>query len=118
MHHNDETKPGYDLGHPMDMKILIGGFVALLALTALTVFVATLNLGELDLSIAMIIATVKALLVAVFFMHLIHDKGVNVLFFIGSIIFAGLFLAVTLGDTFQYSEDVTEFQQDKQVLEG
>jgi len=111
MHHNDEPKPGHDLGHPMDMKILIGVFVALLGLTWLTVFIADLHLGDIDLSIAMLIATVKATLVALFFMHLIHDKGVNVLFFVGSIFMAGLFLAVALGDTHQYSDDVNTFQE-------
>ncbi|MDF1799739.1 MAG: cytochrome C oxidase subunit IV family protein [Planctomycetota bacterium] len=111
MHHNDETKPGYDLGHPMDMKILIGVFVALLGLTWLTVFIADLHLGEIDLAIALVIATVKATLVAVFFMHLSHDKGVNVLFFLGSVVMAALFLAVALGDTHQYADDVTSFQE-------
>ena len=59
----------------------------------------------------MVIATIKATLVAVFFMHLIHDKGVNVLFFLGSVIFAGLFLAVALGDTHHYADDVNTFQE-------
>ncbi len=116
MHNPDNLESGYDLGHPMDMKVLIAVFVALLGLTALTVSVSHMDLGNLDLSIAMIIATVKALLVAVFFMHLIHDKGINVLVFIGSIICAGLFLAVTLGDTFQYGPDVTEFQQAQEAV--
>lgn len=118
MQHDHETKPGYDLGHPMDMKILIGVFVALLALTVLTVVVADLGLGAADLSVAMLIATVKATLVAVFFMHLIHDKGVNVLFFIGSILFAGLFLAVALGDTWQYADEVGEFREVNPLVES
>lgn len=111
MHHDDNTKPGYDLGHPMDMKILIGVFAALLVLTGMTVGLYYMDLGAADFSVAMIIATIKATLVAVYFMHLIHDKGVNILFFVGSIIFAGLFLAVSLGDTHQYDSDVEEFRQ-------
>ncbi len=109
MHHNEDIKPGYDLGQPMEMKILIGVFAALLGFTALTVWIASLDLGEADLSIAMLIATVKATLVAWYFMHLNHDKGINRLVFMSAIIFAGLFLAVTLGDGIYYQHDITNF---------
>ncbi len=108
MHHDEEVQPGYDLGHPMDMKILVGVLLALLFFTWLTVFIADLHLGAIDLSIAMLIATVKATLVAVFFMHLNHDKGINRLAFISGVIFAGLFLAVVLGDGSHYQDTNTE----------
>jgi cytochrome c oxidase subunit 4 len=45
-------------------------FAALLVLTGLTVAVAYIHLGRLNLVIALAIATSKALLVALFFMHL------------------------------------------------
>ena len=108
MHHDDE-QPGYDLGHPMPMKILVGVFGALLFFTFLTVWVANQHLGSIDLSISMLIATVKATLVAVFFMHLVHDKGINRLAFISAIIFAGLFMAVVLGDGVEYQHNIQEF---------
>lgn len=108
MHHDDE-KPGYDLGHPMPMKILVGVFAALLFFTWLTVWVADQHLGAIDLSISMLIATIKATLVAVFFMHLLHDKGINRVAFISAIIFAGLFLAVALGDGIEYQHTITDF---------
>ena len=91
------------------MLMLTSVFGALMCLTGLTVAVAQFDLGAMDLSMAMIIATIKAVIVAVFFMHLNHDKGVNRLFFIGSILFAGIFLSIVVGDAHHYNDDVVEY---------
>lgn len=45
-------------------------WIALLCGTAITYFAAKLNLGPFNAAVALIIATTKALLVALFFMHL------------------------------------------------
>jgi len=50
-------------------------FVVLLALTALTILVANVDLGPLNTPIALLIAAAKALLVLVFFMHLKEAPG-------------------------------------------
>jgi cytochrome c oxidase subunit 4 len=59
-----------------EMTRYIGVFVALAALTGLTVWVRfSLNLPENQaIVVALIIATVKGSLVAAFFMHLISEK--------------------------------------------
>ena len=44
------------------------------------------------------IASVKATLVAAYFMHLRYDKSFHGLVFISSLLFAALFLALTLID--------------------
>lgn len=54
-------------------------FGALLVLTVLTVAVSKVHFGAADsnvanITIGMIIATVKASLVALFFMHLLHER--------------------------------------------
>jgi cytochrome c oxidase subunit IV len=49
-------------------------WIALLVGTGLTYWAATLDLGAFNAAVALIIATTKALLVALFFMHL---KGAN-----------------------------------------
>lgn len=116
--HNDDEQPGYDLGHPMDMKVLIGVFLALLFFTFLTVWVADQHLGAIDLSISMLIATIKATLVAVFFMHLSHDKGINRVVFLSAIIFAGLFLAVVLGDGDHYQQTIIDYQNANSSIGG
>ena len=90
--------------HVSSMGMLIGVFGALLVLTVVTVAVAYVDLGELNLFIALAIATVKALLVSIFFMHLRHDSGFNRLAFFGSFLFVALFVSITLMDTGQYVE--------------
>ena len=111
MHHEEDLKPGYDLGHPASMKLLWGVFGALIFLTFLTVWVADQHLGEIDLAISMVIAGVKASLVAIFFMHLNHDNGINRIVMVGSILFFALFLAVVLGDAAYYQKNITDYRE-------
>lgn len=99
--------------HPASMLMLISVFVSLLVLTVVTVAVAYVDLGELNLIVAMAIATVKACLVALFFMHLAHDKGFNRLAFFMSFIFVGLFVTITMMDSGQYNVDL---EWDEHVL--
>jgi cytochrome c oxidase subunit 4 len=55
--------------------------------------------GGFNLMIAMLIATTKAGFVVTYFMHLRDDSRFNALVFIGSVLFAGVFLAYTMNDT-------------------
>ena len=84
-------------------------FVILLVLTALTVWSSNVHyvwIGNTQINIgatahillAMGIATIKAVLVAAYFMHLLYDKKVNTIV-VGSTIFAlVLFIGLTLID--------------------
>ena len=49
--------------------------------------------------IAVVVATIKASLVAMFFMHLKDDNRFNVLIFVGSLLFMGVFFVYTMNDT-------------------
>jgi cytochrome c oxidase subunit 4 len=49
-------------------------WIALLALTALTFLLSLAHLGEADVAIALVIATIKTTLVALFFMHLVEER--------------------------------------------
>lgn len=72
---------------------------ALLVFTLLTVGAYTVNLGEWNLAVAIIISTIKSALVVWFFMELKDDTAFNRLIFIGALIFVGLFMAYTMNDT-------------------
>jgi cytochrome c oxidase subunit 4 len=77
----------------------IAVFVALLLLTAVTVLVSYVDLGLWNAVVALLIASVKASLVALFFMHL---KGENRLvwgFALVPIAFLALIIFGTLVDT-------------------
>jgi cytochrome c oxidase subunit 4 len=49
-------------------------WLALLALTAITVTTASLNFGKLSIVVVLAIAAVKSTLVLLFFMHLLWEK--------------------------------------------
>lgn len=66
----------------------------LLILTVITVGASYINWGEglANVMIAMLIASLKASLVVLFFMHLRWDKPITAIFFCGTLFFLGLFL--------------------------
>ena len=68
-------------------------FGALMALTAITVAVAFVNLGSFNFPVALAIAITKATLVILFFMHAKYSSRLTKLF-VGTAFF---FLAVLLG---------------------
>lgn len=101
---------GTDFAHPLPLPLLFAVFLALVALTILTVAQASFDLGSYDVAMVMLIATVKAALVAFFFMHLAFDKPLNIVIFLGSFIFVGLFVIATLSDSRLTSESIEPVQ--------
>jgi cytochrome c oxidase subunit 4 len=91
-----------EFSHPAPLSMLFGVFAALLALTGLTVYQASFDLGNIEIWLSLVIATVKASLVILFFMHLLWDKPLNAIIILGSLIFVALFLGFTLMDLGQY----------------
>ena len=87
------------LGHVVPVWLLAAVFAALLLLTGLTVAVAQVDLGNMNLYLALAIAAVKASLVVLFFMHLFWDRPFNSLIFIGSLLFVSLFIGLALTDS-------------------
>ena len=60
--------------HPVvPLGVYIKVLISLLILTVLTVYVAQFDFGAFNSLVAMLIATMKAALVAAFFMHLKYD---------------------------------------------
>jgi len=83
--------------HPASTYYKIFG--ALVFFTLLTIGVAQVHLGEWNFFVAVGIATIKASLVAMFFMHLKDDNRFNVLIFVGALLFMGVFFVYTMNDT-------------------
>lgn len=91
------------VGHVVPLKLLYGILFALILLTALTVYTATqVDFGFLNIWIAMGIATVKATLVVLFFMHMFWDRPFNQILFVATLVFLGLFISLALLDTRAY----------------
>ena len=78
------------------LKLYFGVWIALLIGTGLTVYAATLDLAPYNAAVAIGIATIKATLVALFFMHAWHASEKLVKLVIASAIF---FLLLLLGLT-------------------
>jgi cytochrome c oxidase subunit 4 len=66
----------------------------LLILTVITVGASYIQFGSgaANVVIALSIATIKAIIVALFFMHLLHDKPVNAIIAVTGFLFLGIFL--------------------------
>lgn len=95
-----------NVGHVVPVSVLVGTLTALLVLTVITVRATDFNLGPLNIWIAMLIATTKAALVVLYFMHLRYDRPINAVVFIASLLFVALFITFALIDTAHYQEYV------------
>lgn len=73
-------------------------FAALMVLTALTVWVAFQDFGALNVPIAFGIATIKATIVVLFFMHVIHSPKITAAILVGSLVFLGILFVLTFSD--------------------
>ena len=80
------------------VKLYATVLVALLILTFITVGASYFDFGGANLVIAVVIASVKASLVALFFMHLKDDKPVNGLILVSCFMFLGLLVTFCLFD--------------------
>jgi len=109
--HADGDDHGHGLAHTMPLPLLFGVLGALLALTIATVAVTSIDLGaQGNLVVAMVIATVKAALVCVFFMHLLWDKKFNAVLFLTSVLLLILFLSLTTNDRGEYQQAVDDYR--------
>ena len=97
---SDHSSSGHSSSqHSSSLTTYVIIWLALLAGTALTVIAAHINLGPFNAAVALIIATTKALLVALFFMHLkgASDKILK-LVVISTVFFLFLLLALSMAD--------------------
>jgi len=85
--------------HIIPFKTYITVFTALLVLTVVTVAVSFVDLGSYNLVIAMLVASIKASLVAMFFMHLYYDNKLNLIIFLTSLLFLAIFIIFIMFDT-------------------
>jgi cytochrome c oxidase subunit 4 len=85
-------------GHaPASPRTYLGVLLALLVLTVITVTVSRYDFGNWNTIIALVIASIKATLVALFFMHLLRDRFNALIFSVGAF-FLSVFLIFTLFD--------------------
>ena len=85
-------------GHVSPLKVYIAIFLSLMVLTAITVAVAYVNLGQLNKVVAMGIASLKATLVVLYFMHVKYASRMTKLVVVSGLFFLGIMLTLTMAD--------------------
>ena len=83
---------------PVRTYVLI--WLTLTILTFVTFYVSTINLGALNIVVALGIAFTKMMLVIWFFMHVWTDNPLTKLFVFAGFFWMAILLALTLGDYF------------------
>lgn len=85
--------------------LLLGVYLVLVALTVLTVAVTYVELGSVNLWVALAIAVLKAGLVAFYFMHLRWDNPFNGVILVVSLFFVALFIGIAILDSKEYQHN-------------
>ena len=84
--------------HVIPASIYVGIWAILMFLTGLTVFVSFIELHDWNIVLALVIATIKATLVVLFFMHLYYSSKLTKVTVIAAVFFLFLLLALSMTD--------------------
>jgi cytochrome c oxidase subunit 4 len=84
--------------HVVSWRIYVGIFAALAVLTVLTVLAAGRDFGSFNTLIALGIATLKATLVILFFMHVRYSPRLTTLVLFSGFAFLALLILLTAAD--------------------
>lgn len=85
--------------HVLPLPVYLGVGALLLVLTVVTVGVSYIPLGGFNVVVALLIASIKSLLVAFIFMHLLWDNKLMLTIFVTAILFLTIFITLTMFDT-------------------
>lgn len=89
-----------DLGHEhvTPLSVYLGIFGALMVLTIITVAVAWIDLGSLNIMVALGVAVVKATLVILYFMHVKYSSKLTWVVIGSGIFWLAILLSITMAD--------------------
>ena len=101
--------------HILPLRLYLGVGATLFALTGITVAVSFMHFGGWNLVVALLIATTKASLVALFFMHLKYDNKLYFFVLLFALLFLTIFIVFTMFDTLErdkiYSEEAGQINK-------
>jgi cytochrome c oxidase subunit 4 len=84
--------------HQAPLTAYFAVFAALMVLTILTVWVSRIDLGALNTTVAMAIAVLKATVVILWFMHVIHSPRLTWIVVISSFVWLGVLFVLIFSD--------------------
>jgi cytochrome c oxidase subunit 4 len=88
------------MSHVVPQKIYLLVFATLLCLTLVTVDVAFYNFGWLNIYLALVIATFKATIVVLYFMHVRYSPPLTWVFSIAGLFWMVILLVLMFSDYF------------------
>jgi cytochrome c oxidase subunit IV len=101
--------------HVLPRRVYYMVFATLLLLTLITVEVAFYDLGWLSFQVALVIASTKALLVILYFMHVRYSGGLTGIFVAAGFVFLAIMMVFTMTDQetrpWQYQPDDSGFSR-------
>jgi cytochrome c oxidase subunit 4 len=86
--------------HIVPYKVYVYIWAALVILTGLTVSASYANLGHVAILTAILIATAKAGLVLLYFMHIRFEKPIFTVMILATLVTYGIFIGLTFTDYF------------------
>jgi cytochrome c oxidase subunit 4 len=95
-HASSNMDPHADFHIPMSTYTTV--FIALMVLLIITVVAAFIPLGEANMIVAMTIATIKAALVILYFMHVKFASRLTKVFVAASLVWLAIMFVMTYGD--------------------
>jgi len=98
--HTGEHHHDHEEHHIVGYSVYIMVWIPLLILTAITVWVAKHDFGVFNIVVALGIASVKASIVALFFMHLKYEDKLTWTFAIYPLFLLALLIGLTASDVF------------------
>jgi cytochrome c oxidase subunit 4 len=84
--------------HVLPRRVYYAVFAALVVLTAVTVYVARLDLGPMNSVVALSVAVLKASLVVLYFMHVKYGNRLVWVLVGASVLWLFLMISITLAD--------------------
>jgi cytochrome c oxidase subunit 4 len=84
--------------HQAPLFMYFAVFFALMILTILTVYVSRIDLGAMNTLVAMVIAVCKAVVVILWFMHVIHSPRMTWIVVISSFLWLAVMFALFFAD--------------------
>jgi cytochrome c oxidase subunit 4 len=90
-----ENKPSV---HYLEYRTLFNVLLVLMVFTGITVGASFLDLGKLNVWIALFIASIKASFVLLFFMHMKYEGPLLKISFLGTVFFLAVMISFTFWD--------------------
>ncbi len=93
--HKEETG---SVGHIAPTAMYVTIWAILMVLTLTTVLVSEVDIGPLNIVVALVIATIKGTLVVLFFMHLRYSPKLTMATVVAAVFWLFLMLSLTMTD--------------------